>query len=147
MAHDVEREDRLTAGPPSGSRRERLPAVPRQTLRVGFPLVLRMSLLVAIAWSFVGALDRQPSSAVAAAIGARSAGSTAQIRGATFFPETGFAVGTGPLGDYFAARGGARTFGPPISNQFTLQGAPVQLFKRFMLKQDPSGTVAVVSLI
>ena len=74
-------------------------------------------------------------------------GAVAQIQGATFFPETGFAVGTGPLGDYFASRGGARTFGPPISNEFTLQGATVQIFKRFMLKQDPSGSVAAVNLI
>src|SRR5690349_820716 len=107
MAHDVERDGRLTAGAPSGSRRERLPAlprlsVPRQSLRVGLPIILRLSLLLAIVWSFAGALDRRPPAAAAATIGAHAAGSAAQLRSTTFFQETGFAVGPGPLGDYFA---------------------------------------------
>ena len=44
------------------------------------------------------------------------------------FPETGFAVADGPIGSYFAARGGVRTFGPPISNAFPLLGSTVQIF-------------------
>ena len=53
------------------------------------------------------------------------------------FPETGFAVADGPIGNYFTARGGVRTFGPPISNAFPLLGSTVQVFRNHMLKVEP----------
>jgi len=108
---------------------------------------LRIALLAAIIWSFVGAIEPRPSNVNAAGLPQRADAAATTAQAGTFFQETGFSVGTGPLGDYFAARGGARTFGPPISNQFTLLGSQVQIFRRFMLKQDPSGTVAAVNLI
>jgi len=147
MTHRAERDDRLSAGAARSSWQARISAPVRTCLRLGVTVGLRFALLAAIVWSFVGALDRQPESVRAAALPPKAAMSGAVAQSATFFQETGFSVGTGPLGDYFAARGGARTFGPPISNQFTLMGAQVQIFRRFMLKQDPSGTVAAVNLI
>ena len=42
----------------------------------------------------------------------------------------------GPIGSYFAARGGVRTFGPPVSNAFPLLGSTVQIFRDHVLTID-----------
>ncbi|MGE3272354.1 MAG: hypothetical protein AB7P40_26635, partial [Chloroflexota bacterium] len=114
----------------------------RPMLSVG----LRLLLLLAILWAFTGPVDRTALIVGAAALppGVGQAGATA--RGAIFFPETGYIVGTGPIGQYFTARGGARTFGPPVSNEFTLMGSRIQLFRDFVLKQDAGGNVSTVDV-
>ena len=68
------------------------------------------------------------------------------MRAAPVFQETGFAVADGPIGTYFAARGGVRTFGPPVSNAFPLLGATVQIFRDHVLKVEPNGAVSTVNL-
>jgi hypothetical protein len=63
------------------------------------------------------------------------------------FSETGYRVSNDAFWDYFTHRGGVRTFGYPISRQFTLLGLPVQLFQRAALQQQPDGSVAILNLL
>ncbi|GAC1320691.1 MAG: hypothetical protein NVSMB2_16800 [Chloroflexota bacterium] len=71
------------------------------------------------------------------------AGAQAVTPGAdpSFFPATGYRIASPPLLNYFQRRGGIRTFGYPISNEFPLLGQRVQLFQRQMLQIAPDGTV------
>jgi hypothetical protein len=59
----------------------------------------------------------------------------------TYFGATGFPVSTPAFWSFFVTRGGVRTFGYPISNEFPLLGQRVQLFQRALLIQRPSGGV------
>src|SRR5688500_1827267 len=45
-----------------------------------------------------------------------------------FFPETGFHIANARFADYFAKRGGLRTFGYPVSRGFLFLGTEVQFF-------------------
>lgn len=107
---------------------------------------LRMSVLCMIVWALTGPIDRSPLTVGAAALPPAAGQSGYALQAPQFFPETGYIVTTSPIGQYFAARGGARTFGPPISNEFTLVGARVQIFRDFVLRQDAYGTVSTVDL-
>jgi hypothetical protein len=112
-------------------------------------LGFRLLVLGLVVWALTGPLDRPGFFALHTAAAALPAGvleSERTLQAAIFFPDTGYLVSTSPIGQYFAARGGARTFGPPVSNEFTLHGARVQLFRDFALRQDPSGPVATVDL-
>lgn len=117
----------------------------------GFLLGLRLLLVSLVVWALTGPVDRPPYSGVHAAGAASMPVEVGQAAGAVqaaiFFPETGYIVSSSPIGQYFAARGGARTFGPPISNEFTLQGARFQIFRDFALREDGAGTVATVDLL
>lgn len=64
----------------------------------------------------------------------------------SFFPATGYRVSSAPLLDYFQHRGGVRTFGYPISNEFPLLGKRAQLFQRQLLQLAPDGTVQPLDL-
>ncbi len=64
-----------------------------------------------------------------------------------YFQQTGFRVNRDVFWDYFSKRGGIRTFGYPISREFTLLGFRVQLFQRGMLQAMPDGTVATMNLL
>jgi hypothetical protein len=64
-----------------------------------------------------------------------------------YFAETGFSVAPGAFYDYFRHRGGVRTFGPPISNRFSLLGQDVQIFRRHVLGLNLDGSVATISLL
>ena len=64
-----------------------------------------------------------------------------------YFAETGFSVDSGVFRDFFAARGGAATFGPPLSNSFTLLGRPVQIFRNHVLELRPDGSVGALALL
>lgn len=147
----------------AGDRRLRAPSAPgerrigrlgrglRGGLRPAVGALLRLILFIAIVWSFTGPASQLPlvtgapeAGAAGLVPGLAEGGLTAQ--GAIPFPETGYMVGSGPLGSYFMARGGARTFGPPISNQFTLLGGQVQIFRFHLLRQEPSGEVTTVNL-
>src|SRR5687767_15931385 len=84
-------------------------------LRMVLGIAPRIVLLLVVAWAFAGPIERMPVVAGASGLAAGSARPDVLVRAGPMFPETGFAVADGPLGSYFVARGGARTFGPPIS--------------------------------
>lgn len=64
-----------------------------------------------------------------------------------FFPETGFRVASDAFWDYFQRRGGLRTFGYPVSREFTLLGTRVQIFQRHVMQRRPDGTVGLLNLL
>jgi hypothetical protein len=65
---------------------------------------------------------------------------------AKFFPETGFSVDD-KLASYYYARGGPRTFGPPISNRFKINSWDVQIFTNFVMKSRGDGTGEPLELL
>jgi hypothetical protein len=64
-----------------------------------------------------------------------------------FFPATGYRVSSPALLDFFQRRGGVRTFGYPVSNEFPLLGKRVQLFQRQMLEIGGDGSVTPASIL
>ena len=58
-----------------------------------------------------------------------------------------FAIANQSFWDYYQKRGGVRSFGYPISREFTLNGFRVQLFQRGMLQLRPDGSVATMNLL
>jgi hypothetical protein len=120
-------------------------ALPRG-LRAALGTVPRIILLLTIVWAFTGPVDRTTFIAGATGLVPGVASTGAGVRAGQTFPETGFSVADGPIGSYFTARGGGRTFGPPISNAFPLLGSTVQLFRNHMLKVEQSGAVTTVDL-
>ena len=64
-----------------------------------------------------------------------------------YFVQTGYRITNDGFWDYFRKRGGARTFGYPVSRQFTLAGFQVQLFQRRLLQQMPDGSVVSMNLL
>ncbi len=71
----------------------------------------------------------------------------ARALGGRFFLETGYTVSLLPFLDLFDHRGGVRTFGYPISNEFLLLGSQVQLFQRAALQLGPDGSVRLMNLL
>ncbi len=69
------------------------------------------------------------------------------ITGPRYFSDTGFGIGDENIWTYFVRRGGVRTFGMPISRQFTLLGTQYQLFEKGMLTVDAAGSVSLVNLL
>jgi hypothetical protein len=63
-----------------------------------------------------------------------------------YFAESGFSVRNDSFWEYFNARGGVRTFGFPISREFLLSGARVQIFQRQVMQQQGSG-VGLLNLL
>ena len=105
----------------------------------------RLTLLLVIVWAFTGPVDRMPLIVGASAL-TPAAPPDSMLRASPVFQETGFAVADGPIGTYFAARGGVRTFGPPVSNAFPLLGSTIQIFRDHVLKLEPNGAVTTVNL-
>ncbi len=64
-----------------------------------------------------------------------------------YFQETGFRVNKDSFWDYFNKRGGVRTFGYPISREFTFMGSAVQFFQRAILQSSSDGGVARLNLL
>jgi hypothetical protein len=64
-----------------------------------------------------------------------------------FFPATGYRISSPALLDFFLHRGGVRTFGYPVSNEFPLLGRRVQIFQRQMLEIEADGTVSAANLL
>lgn len=64
-----------------------------------------------------------------------------------YFPATGFRVSAPAFWNFFITRGGARTLGYPVSNEFPLLGQRAQLFQRALLMQSPSGDVHAADLL
>src|SRR5215208_3616677 len=95
----------------------------------------RLVLILALAWILNAPLEEPPQVANALQGDGR------------YSPETGFSVAAGAFDDYFRARGGLRTFGPPVSNRFRLLGQDVQLFRYFALRQNPDGSIRTIPLL
>ena len=64
-----------------------------------------------------------------------------------FFAETGFGIANPAFADYFAKRGGLRTFGYPISNAFLFLGTEVQFFQRQVMQRRADGSVGTLNLL
>src|SRR5438105_10231472 len=64
-----------------------------------------------------------------------------------FFAATGYRIGSPAALTYFQQRGGVRTFGYPVSNEFPLLGKRVQIFQRQMLEIEPSGSVTPANIL
>src|SRR5207249_6569129 len=62
------------------------------------------------------------------------------------FPETGYTITDEAIWAYFEQYGGTSTFGAPISREFLLSGAPVQLFENATLQVQPDGSVVPLQL-
>lgn len=62
------------------------------------------------------------------------------------FPDTGYTVADDAIWTFFSQHGGTATFGEPISREFTLLGAPVQLFQDAALQVQTDGSVQVMQL-
>src|SRR6266545_5175713 len=70
----------------------------------------------------------------------------AQSNPARAFPETGYTIADDAIWAHFEQFGGAATFGAPVSREFHLLGAPVQLFENAALAVQPDGSVALLPL-
>ncbi|MGI5836176.1 MAG: cohesin domain-containing protein [Chloroflexota bacterium] len=64
-----------------------------------------------------------------------------------YFRETGYRIGRDAFWDYFLKRGGVRTFGYPISREFTFLGFTVQFFQRGVMQLQPDGGVTTMNLL
>jgi hypothetical protein len=65
----------------------------------------------------------------------------------TCFNETGFCIRNAAFNEYFSARGGSRSFGYPISREFTFLGFQVQFFQGHIMQLMPDGRVALMNLL
>ncbi|MCC6177051.1 MAG: hypothetical protein IT305_17215 [Chloroflexi bacterium] len=134
----------------TGGTRLRLPGSAIRSGRAIPGWILRLSLLLVLGWALTGAMgkpsDLTPAFASGRPVDASVPNRPRAVPAGQYFPETGFSVQNGPIGDYFRARGGVRAFGPPISNELTLLGAPTQFFRDFLLRQNPDGSVSTLDL-
>jgi hypothetical protein len=62
------------------------------------------------------------------------------------FPNTGYTIADDAIWSFFDQYGGAVTFGAPISREFLLMGAPVQLFQNAALQVQPDGSVRMMPM-
>ncbi len=63
------------------------------------------------------------------------------------FTATGYAIWNDVFWEYFQRRGGVRTFGYPVSNEFQLLGKRVQLFQRQVLALEADGSARPLNLL
>jgi hypothetical protein len=73
--------------------------------------------------------------------------SYAEVPDDSYFVETGYYVGQGAIWEFFASHEADLTFGPPLSNVFTLEGRDVQIFRNHVLEVDPDGSVGTMALL
>ncbi len=59
---------------------------------------------------------------------------------------TGYTIADDAVWAFYSQYGGSATFGEPISREFTLMGAPVQLFQNGALQVEPDGSVQPMQL-
>src|SRR5262249_11327725 len=76
-----------------------------------------------------------------------TAQSLPQNQDPSFFPATGYRINSPAILSYFQHRGGVRTLGYPVSNDFPLQGRPVPLFQRQMLAGHAEGSVPPANIL
>src|SRR5207253_413336 len=64
-----------------------------------------------------------------------------------FFDETRFRIENEAFWDFFQKRGGVRTFGFPVSREFTFFGCQTQLFQRFAMQQCGNAGVGTLNVL
>jgi len=64
-----------------------------------------------------------------------------------FFDQTQFRIDRDAFWDFFARRGGARTFGFPVSRDFVQTGCSVQIFQRAAMQQCGDAGVGTLNLL
>lgn len=67
--------------------------------------------------------------------------------GGRYFQQTGFRLINPAFLDFFDHRGGLRTFGYPVSREFTFQGFRVQFFQRGVMQLRYDGTVTTMNIL
>jgi hypothetical protein len=65
----------------------------------------------------------------------------------SFFPATGYRIGSPAILAYFQRYGGVRSLGFPVSNDFPLLGHRVQIFQRHVLELREDGSVGAVNIL
>src|SRR5687767_3966621 len=83
-------------------------------LRSGLRMSFRLVLLAALLWAAMGPVNDLPLSAGAAGLAAGGAGFGGIGRAEAQVAEPPYAVAGDAIGSYYTARGGSRTFGPPL---------------------------------
>jgi hypothetical protein len=73
-------------------------------------------------------------------------GQSSEAQG-TCFNETGFCITNGAFQQYFNLRGGSKTFGFPISREFTFLGFQVQFFQGHIMQLLNDGRVSTMNLL
>jgi polysaccharide biosynthesis protein PslG len=76
-----------------------------------------------------------------------SPAATNAARDARFFEQTRFRVDRDAFWDFFQKRGGVRTFGYPVSREFTFFGCQTQLFQRLAMQQCGDQGVGTLNLL
>jgi N-acetylmuramoyl-L-alanine amidase len=64
-----------------------------------------------------------------------------------YFDATGYRVVNPAFLNYFDRRGGLKTFGYPVSRDFTLNGFRVQFFQRLIMQQRGDGSMTTLNLL
>jgi len=82
-----------------------------------------------------------------AAVGAPAVVDDFQQADLPYFPETGYRLANPKFADYFAKRGGLRTFGYPVSRGFKFLGTDVQFFQRQIMQLRPDGAVGTLNIL
>jgi len=67
--------------------------------------------------------------------------------GGRYYAETGFSIDDPRFLDFFDRRGGVRSFGYPVSREFTLLGFPTQIFQRAIMQKAANGQVQLMNLL
>ena len=95
----------------------------------------------AVRWTPSTATPSAPSAS--ASLATPSAAST----DARFFDQTRFRVDRDAFWDFFQKRGGLRSFGYPVSREFTLFGCQTQLFQRLAMQQCGDNGVGTLNVL
>ena len=64
-----------------------------------------------------------------------------------YYAQTGFRIRNPAFLNFFDRRGGIRTFGYPISREFSLYGFRVQFFQRGVMQLRPDGSVTTMNIL
>lgn len=64
-----------------------------------------------------------------------------------YFPNTGFRISNDRFWEYYNLRGREKSFGYPISREFTFMGFTVQFFQGHIMQLQPNGAVQTMNLL
>jgi polysaccharide biosynthesis protein PslG len=112
---------------------------PRVALTLGITLVLAIATL---AQPLLGHADDPQAQTTDDATGQPAPAGDPRL-----FSQTGYRVDRDAFWDYFQRRGGAATFGYPVSRDFLFFGCRVQFFQRGVLQQCNNQGVATLNLL
>jgi len=94
-----------------------------------------------------GATPQPQTAATATPTPANAAAPVTTTNDARYFTQTGYRVSEDAFWNYFQFRGGARSFGYPVSNAFYLMGTKVQVFQRQIMQLRPDGGVQTMNIL